>query len=202
MIQYPTRTHMMTALCPPGSVICEIGVFAAEFASQLLTLRPAKLVLIDPFQGKVSSGDADGNNVKELFLPAAYVGIAQKVAAHPNAVLLRGYSQEFLPLLPPEIFDAVYIDGDHSYEGVKRDLELAWRTTKEGGFVCGHDLEMNPAKTKNRYDFGVKRAVTEFCTAKGVRICALGLDGQISFAIKKESNANLFQYVDLGSASK
>lgn len=200
MIQYPTRQHMMTALCPPGSVLCEVGVFAGEFASQLLALKPARLLLIDPFAGKVSSGDADGNNVKELFLPDVYLQLAQKVSAHPNATLLRGYSQEFLPRIAPNTFDAVYIDGDHSYLGVKRDLNLAWHVTKENGFICGHDYEMNPAKTSNRYDFGVKRAVTEFCREKGVSICALGLDGQISFAIKKVSHAELFQYVETSPA--
>ena len=185
-MEYPDRLAMMRALIPPNAVICEIGVFTGDFANQLLSLRPSKLILCDPFQGVVSSGDADGNHVRHAYLPAVYLQIAQQAASLPQLVLLRGYSHELLPLLEPHCLDAIYIDGDHSYEGVKRDLEIAQRLVKPGGLICGHDYEMNPAKTENCYDFGVKRAVDEFCAATGYRILSKGMDGQISYAIRKE----------------
>ena len=87
-----------------------------------------------------------------------------------------------------------------SYEGVKRDLQIAWRIVKDGGYICGHDYETNPEKTKNHYDFGVKRAVEEFCKEKGVDICAKGMDGQVSFAIKKDSRQQFEYYIDYESA--
>lgn len=189
---YPTRLDMMKALLPPGSVICEVGVFKGEFASQLLSLKPQQLVCIDPFVGNLPSGDADGNNVKEVYLPLVYLSLTQQARRVPNLLLLRGYSQELLPHFAPDSFDAVYIDGDHSYEGVKRDLQLAWRVVKPGGFICGHDYETNAAKTKNHYDFGVKKAVDEFCIAKDVSIYAKGMDGQVSFAIKKDDKIQMY----------
>ena len=176
---------MLEALLSPGANICEIGVFTGQFANQLLSLHPKRLFLIDPFEGIVSSGDADGNNVQHAILPIVYFNMLQDMASHPNVFVLRGYSSEFLRMIPPGVLDCCYIDGDHSYEGVKQDLEQCWRIVKPGGYVCGHDYEMNPAKTKNQYDFGVKRAVDEFCAANGVSIVAKGMDGQVSFAIKK-----------------
>ena len=188
MKTFPNRYEMMKHLVKPGATICEIGVFTGEFAEKLMTLQPRTLVLIDPFQGTVGSGDADGNNMKEAFLPAEYVKLSLKAAQHPNMILLRGFSHELLPLIKPETFDAIYIDGDHSYAGVKRDLGIAWTLVKEGGWICGHDYETNFEKTNNRYDFGVKRAVDEFCRSKGLEIRAKGMDGQVSFAIRKTSN--------------
>lgn len=187
---------MMRSILPAGSRICEIGVWKGEFANQLLTLNPRQLILIDPFQGVVSSGNADGNNVEDAYLPSVYISLVERTLQLPNVLLLRGFSQEFLPLFRAATLDAVYIDGDHSYEGVKRDLALAWTAVKEGGYICGHDYETNKAKTNNVYDFGVKRAVDEFCAEKKIEICAKGMDGQVSFAIQKRQANLLDKYIE------
>ena len=41
----------------------------------------------------------------------------------------------------PEI-DLIYIDGDHSYENVSGDIEASCKLIKEGGIICGDDLEL------------------------------------------------------------
>jgi predicted O-methyltransferase YrrM len=48
----------------------------------------------------------------------------------------------------------VYIDADHSYEAVKRDIEIWLPRIRKGGIIGGHDYE-----TAGK--FGVKRAVDE-----------------------------------------
>lgn len=35
--------------------------------------------------------------------------------------------------------NVVYVDGDHSYESVKQDIDLWYPKIKLGGFICGHD---------------------------------------------------------------
>ena len=37
-------------------------------------------------------------------------------------------------------FDALFIDGNHSYEYVKKDLENYWDKVKDGGIVALHDV--------------------------------------------------------------
>ena len=39
-----------------------------------------------------------------------------------------------------ELYDAVFIDGNHSYEYVKKDLENYWPKVKSGGIVALHDV--------------------------------------------------------------
>ena len=82
----------------------------------------------------------------------------------------------------------IYIDADHSYNGVLHDLKLSYEKIKDGGFIMGHDYEQNMSKTKNVYNFGVKRAVDEFCLNYNQKIIYKAIDGCVSFAIKIDKN--------------
>jgi predicted O-methyltransferase YrrM len=42
--------------------------------------------------------------------------------------------------------DMIFIDGDHSYESVIRDIEWAVSSMKDGGLLCGHDIDMPKVK--------------------------------------------------------
>ena len=55
-------------------------------------------------------------------------------------------------------FDFVYIDGDHSYEFVKKDLEGFLPKIKKGGYLTVDDY----AFWKIVLGYGVKKAVDEF----------------------------------------
>ena len=48
-------------------------------------------------------------------------------------------SAEAANLFEDESLDYVYIDGDHSYEGAKKDLIAWYPKVKKGGFFGGHD---------------------------------------------------------------
>jgi predicted O-methyltransferase YrrM len=48
--------------------------------------------------------------------------------------------------------DMLFIDGDHEYESVKRDIELWAPFVASGGLLCGHDYFDAP---------GVQQAVRE-----------------------------------------
>jgi cephalosporin hydroxylase len=44
-------------------------------------------------------------------------------------------------ILGEERLDLLFIDGDHSYEGVKQDFETYRGLVKEGGFIVFHDIK-------------------------------------------------------------
>jgi predicted O-methyltransferase YrrM len=54
----------------------------------------------------------------------------------------RGPSEKVLPDLPRDSFDIVFVDGDHLCDAVMVDIGLATPLVKEGGFLCGDDLEL------------------------------------------------------------
>ena len=184
MLLFPTRDDMVRALVPSAAHILEIGVFRGEFAEVLLSLNPAALHLCDPWDGPSISGDANGNNVVGCDLRQVYEALKQRHACDWRVRFLRGRSPEALKGLEAGSLDMVYVDGNHSYEGCKADLVEALRLVKPGGLIMGHDYEINPEKTAARYDFGVKRAVDEFCAQHGLRILAKGMDGCVSYCIR------------------
>ena len=43
-------------------------------------------------------------------------------------------------ILGDEKLDFIFIDGDHTYEGVKKDYEMYYTLMKKGGIIGFHDL--------------------------------------------------------------
>ncbi len=182
---FSTRVEMVRALVPPGSACAEIGVFEGTFSKQIVeTIQPSVLYMIDVFTGQCDSGNEDGNNVVHRNMDEVYRNLLAYSHDKPMLRLLKGKSTEILATFPDNSIDMIYIDGDHSYTGVKSDLESAFSKVRAGGWIMGHDYEMNMTKARTRYEFGVKQAVDEFCTTRGQEIIAKGLDGCVSFAIQ------------------
>ena len=69
-----------------------------------------------------------------------------------NVVKLKMNSEMALPFLPD--LDVVYIDANHEYEHVKKDIEISLKKLKKSGIICGHDYDADSP--------GVIQAVNEF----------------------------------------
>ena len=155
-------------LLPKHSVGAEIGVHLGDFSQQILDITaPEELHLIDPWEhqtldifreawygGKAEGGqkemDERYSHVCKRFDQEIRVG---QVKVH------RGYSTDMLEQFPDEYFDWVYIDGNHLYEYVKKDLEVSLRKTKSTGLITGDDyIEGGWWKS------GIIKAVDEFST--------------------------------------
>lgn len=182
---YDTRDLMIADLIKPGARICEVGVFTGQFSRVLWTTKPSELVLIDIFEGINISGNQDGCNVVSADLGKSYEFLKKASEGLPIKIL-KGRSEEILPTFKDEWFDMIYIDGDHSYEGVKRDLLLALKKTKRGGLLLLHDYDINPKKCPYNYDFipEINKAVKEFCKEFHYEIFAVANDGCMSCAIR------------------
>jgi predicted O-methyltransferase YrrM len=59
--------------------------------------------------------------------------------SHAPAVLNR-----VTALLGEELLDFVFIDGDHTYDGVKQDYAMYGPLVKPGGCIAFHDIEYGP----------------------------------------------------------
>lgn len=67
--------------------------------------------------------------------------------------ILRMDSIEAAKIFPEQYFDLVFIDADHEYEPVLRDIKFWAPLVKPGGLLTGHDY--------NRTHPGVVKAVSE-----------------------------------------
>ena len=181
--RFETRIDMINTLVQKHGEYAEVGVFEGEFSKELFTvLKPQKLHLIDLFTGNAVSGDKDGNNGKWANLDDVFQHL---ICYFPqNVTMYKGESYNVLNGFKDDSLDMIYIDGDHSYEGVKKDLHAAYDKVKSGGWIMGHDYEMNMEKAQIEYTFGVKKAVDEFCKERHQTIYAKAFDGCVSWAIQ------------------
>ena len=60
----------------------------------------------------------------------------------------------------PDNVDFVYIDGNHEYEYVKRDMVNYFKKINDGGMLAGHDIASFP---------GVGEALIEFCSERKIK---------------------------------
>lgn len=56
-----------------------------------------------------------------------------------NIVPLRMWSTEAVDKVPQDI-DMLFVDGNHTYEGVKKDIDLYFPKIKTGGIIAMHDI--------------------------------------------------------------
>ncbi len=136
----------MVKLLPAKAIVAEIGTDQGNFARYLLdTCSPKELHI---FEIDVSRIDPD--NLKQ--------GKADGVVK-----VHEGNSSALIAAMPDKYFDWIYVDGDHLYEGVKRDIEAAATKVKDGGFLVFNDYATwSPTSMSH---CGVAKAVNEFCIA-------------------------------------
>jgi hypothetical protein len=127
----------------------EIGVEKADNALSILKELPIeKLFLIDPY---IPYEDEHGH----FDYSADYAIAHDKLAEYPQVVWLRKTSESAnKEFQNKEAFDFVYIDGNHTFEFVKKDITLYYPLIRNNGLIGGHDY--------TPYFESVMRAVNEF----------------------------------------
>lgn len=120
----------------------EIGVLGASGTVAMLNRMPnLKLYAIDPWEhieGKPFEAERDQEyhdfNYQESVKRTAEFG--------DRAILIKMTSDAAFEWLPG-MFDFVWIDGDHSEDQVRRDVQK-WKTrVKSGGIIGGHDYQIS-----------------------------------------------------------
>lgn len=159
-------------ILPENPVTCEIGFFRGEYSKSINEiLKPERHYVIDTFSDKnMVSGDKDGNNVSYQDMT-----LMDEYSRSLGYITIKGDS-EYLGLIP-EFFDFVYIDADHSYEWVSKDLRNAVGRTRSGAVLAGHDY------SKDKFP-GCYRAVNDFCDKYRLSIFLITNDGCPSYFIK------------------
>ena len=116
-------------------------------------LAGSTIVCVDPWDGYISKTDIDSDRpvyrrmdewaregrVLPLFLSNAKA-IEQRDGV--RVVMMKGFSTEICPLLAPESFDLIYIDGSHYYRDALFDVSIGKTLVRDGGILSGDDLEI------------------------------------------------------------
>jgi SAM-dependent methyltransferase len=154
-------------LLPKGARCAEVGTWRGDFAARIVRASsPSELYLIDPweyrseekYQGALYGGDAAAGQQK---LDSIHERVLDRFRAEINSgqvIVRRERSTDACRSFSDDSLDWVYIDADHSYEGVMRDLEAYYRVVRPGGFLAGDDY----GREDRWFGQGVTRAVDEF----------------------------------------
>jgi hypothetical protein len=169
------RLHrrMIVARLPKHGVGAEIGVWRGNFSARLLrSAKPTCLHLIDPWQHRSEPAyeNAMFGRRDQSQLERVYRGVHERFAheiAHGQVVIHRAPSTVALATLPS--LDWVYIDGDHTYEGVSADLRSCWERLAQDGRVGGDDYGVT-----GWWDDGVTKAVDEFAESVDCKKTVMG----------------------------
>ncbi|HUJ02269.1 MAG TPA: class I SAM-dependent methyltransferase [Rhizomicrobium sp.] len=163
----------LLARMPKNAVAAEIGVWRGDFSARILKeTHPRELHLVDPwaFVAEMPTRWYGGLKAKsQADMDAIHSGVARRFAAAPAVRIQRMTSLDAAATFADGTFDWVYIDGDHSYEAVRADLEAWAPKMKKGGFIAGDDY-IWPDETGAQ---PVKRAVDEFAASSKRRLDVL-----------------------------
>lgn len=145
--------------------VAEIGVRQGLNFEKMIEHGPELAVAVDLWKntGNMAQNDLDYTQEK---LDKQYLDFKNKYIDTPGVMIHRGYSDQAAKWFEDETFDFVYIDADHTYDGVKADLEAWYPKVKKGKFLMGDDFRRH--KTRTGVRFGVVEAVTRFAHINGL----------------------------------
>lgn len=145
---------------------CEIGcAWGHNSYNIMMNLPMEKLYMVDPYKTykhhKVGHDqefhDNMFNEMKRYMAP-----FGDKV------IFIRKMSEKGAADIPDDSLDFVYIDGNHWYDYVKKDIELFYPKIKSGGVIGGHDF--TACRGLDIGNAEVCRAVIDFIDKEGLEL--------------------------------
>jgi hypothetical protein len=177
LIVFTDRKELIGCIGPGriGSMV-ELGVWEGEFSEFCeQALAPARYTLIDFWRyDRYSFVLEDAPQMRELrsiytayfkgdpdaALEAAYQTVRSRFMGKPNVDILRADVAEAAARFADGSLDMIYLDANHTYEYVLRDLLLWFPKLRPGGlFICNDFYEGEAAARQN---LGVIPAYTTF----------------------------------------
>ncbi len=141
----------------------EVGVWRGHTSVALLTELPGLILYaVDPWENGDDNPTMPKSKQELLDAHNEFLELTKpfKGRVVPNAMTSQKASKGF----ESGFMDFVFIDGVHTYEQVRQDIELWYPKVQKGGLLCGHDYN-GVGDRKGR--FGVKKAVDEWASLYG-----------------------------------
>lgn len=156
------RASELLSRLPLEPVIgAEIGIWKGKMSQFLLRREDLTLYMVDSWlavpglEAEGFTADAQAQNHVDAILRTDF--------AADRRIVLHVDSEIAAMTTPDESLDFVFIDADHSYEGVRKDIRAWMSKLKRGALLAGHDYD-NPNERNGKE---VKRAVDDTVSDNG-----------------------------------
>ena len=122
----------------------EIGVDKGNFSKLLCETVPGlKLYSIDPWE---VYNDYDEHRRECVEAELHHMGVnaqvaRRKLAPYGGCEIIRKFSMDAIKDFAPRSLDFVYIDGNHKFDYISKDINEWSKIVKKGGIVSGHDYK-------------------------------------------------------------
>jgi hypothetical protein len=139
-------------------VVFELGSFTGYSAVGMLKTihdNNGSLYCVDWFKGNVGV-DWLEKTCEDTDILGTFRRNLEESGYEGNTSILVGNTNAIGAIVANNSADMVFIDADHRYSGIKKDIETWYPKVRPGGILCGHDFE----RPLNQVD--LKRAL-EFC---------------------------------------
>lgn len=166
--------YLVNQIKKKNMVVCEIGSWVGMSTTILggvVKKYKGKMYAIDKFTKEVGFDKhiIDGKKLKITFDTEKLLrATLQRQELNDTVEILKGSSDKFVETIPDNSLDLIFIDGDHRYKQIRRDLNNYWSKVKSKGIMCGHDYNQKTYDEKhiNKDDVdgihhGVIKAVNE-----------------------------------------
>lgn len=142
----------------------EIGTEQGKFSEEICCANPeVKLYCVDPWQAY----DRYADHVSQSKLDGFYAEAVERMKRY-NCEIIRKASTEAVGDFAECSLDFVFIDGNHHFDFVVRDI-IEWsRKVRQGGMVSGHDYRQE-GKEKKPIPFHVIQATNAYTDAYKIR---------------------------------
>lgn len=120
--------------------VCEVGCFLGVSTETFLQFAPRRLYAVDAWGLK-----NDYNDIK--YLPHLNFGdiegkFREMARGYKNIEVIKNLSIGASHGFGDNTLDFVYIDAEHSYEGVRADIHAWLPKIRKGGCIGGHDISI------------------------------------------------------------
>ena len=125
-----------------GRICLEIGCFLGKSTVAMAEVAK-KVYSIDTFKENPDHLGIQKNEFTTL------ESFQKNIKGYDNIKYFIGESGDILPGLDI-VVDCVFIDGDHSYSGNKKDILFSWPKLRAGGMFVLHDYYIEGVSPKNK----------------------------------------------------